>query len=946
MRIKCPECDSVLTLADPKPGSYRPTCKHCHQAFRLKVTDDRPPKFGVGRIAKPASETQQTVAPSSAKIPASAEPAKVSSAAVSIPTVKAAAVRPAVSTAVDATIDGSLPAIGATVIATIAGVGETLDPAGTAVDATIDTSGTAVDATMQSQTGNSTPGKTVVSSARKITTSENKPSDVAEIPERLGGYRIVRLLGRGAMGAVYEAKQVSLDRQVALKTIRDRLSKNPSSLARFIREAYAAAQLTHHNVVQIYDFGEDDGRHFFSMEWIRGGPLDDVVRKKGALDPRLAAGYALQAARGLQFAHRNGMVHRDVKPANLLLSDEGVVKVADLGLVKIPDHAEIESEDGESGYEGMSRTRGRLSGTDVTMQGTAVGTPAYMAPEQTINAAGVDHRADIYSLGCTLFYFLTGRPPFDGSVATEVMEKHANEAPPDITTINPRVPKALAQIIERSIAKRPSDRYPSLVECIADLESFLGLGDEGGFSPTSAQADVWEQIASRYASATSLKRLDRPILAGVLLVALLMTLFSFGLGFAWWLTGVSMLSAAVATPLCLAGSRSPIHRRLRSWIASLSIIDWATALIGAAMFLLVIVLAGAWPGVVTGLILGACFGAVYHFGIAIGSEKKSQGVIHDAEKFVRDMRISGADEPGLRSFAARYAGKRWQGLYERMFGYDSLIEIRETLRTDPSFSGGVSGKSLRDKVCDNLAGRAATNREAADQKRLAKVEQRGLQSEGMSAAEAENVSLAMAQATMQGSKLLQPAESVDAKAAADARRERMKAMLADARSGKHKVKRDPLGPLRFVLGGQTRLVAGCVLLGIFAIWGNSQGLFDSIKDMETLKQIGAGNVDFDQLGSAVRDAAMTADQTESSSNLIGKSITPWSVAIAGLLLAMSAFVSGWRMSIPAIIATIVILLGPSLGIPGVGEAVSPWMVSALAGVIVYLPGIFFGESPS
>ena len=134
-----------------------------------------------------------------------------------------------------------------------------------------------------------------------------------------------------------KARQVSLDRDVALKTIRGRLADNPTSLARFTREAYAAAQLSHHNVVQIYDFGEESGQHFFSMEWIKGGTLSDLVKEKGCIDPKLAAGYIAQAARGLQFAHQGGMVHRDVKPANLLLSDEGVVKVADLGLVKIPD---------------------------------------------------------------------------------------------------------------------------------------------------------------------------------------------------------------------------------------------------------------------------------------------------------------------------------------------------------------------------------------------------------------------------------------------------------------------------------------------------------------------------------------------------------------------------------------------------------------------------------
>ena len=132
----------------------------------------------------------------------------------------------------------------------------------------------------------------VRSGSRAAAVGDPAASDdgIAGIPDRMGGYKVLRMLGRGAMGAVYQAKQLSLDRIVALKTIRSRFADNPASLARFTREAYAAAQLTHHNVVQIYDFGEEDGKHFFSMEWVRGGPLSDLIRDKGALDPKLAAG--------------------------------------------------------------------------------------------------------------------------------------------------------------------------------------------------------------------------------------------------------------------------------------------------------------------------------------------------------------------------------------------------------------------------------------------------------------------------------------------------------------------------------------------------------------------------------------------------------------------------------------------------------------------------------
>ncbi len=141
---------------------------------------------------------------------------------------------------------------------------------------------------------------------------------------------------------------------------------------------------------------------------------------------------------------------------------------------------------------------GLQSGTQVTMQGTAVGTPAYMAPEQGVDAAAVDHRADIYSLGCTLFYMLAGRAPFEGSVVSEVLEQHAKQPLPSLVKINSRVPEALQAIVEKSMAKRAEDRYATLSEMIVDLEAFLGVNADGKFSPTSEQADQWERIAVRF----------------------------------------------------------------------------------------------------------------------------------------------------------------------------------------------------------------------------------------------------------------------------------------------------------------------------------------------------------------------------------------------------------------------------------------------------------------
>lgn len=367
MKIKCPECEASLSIGAAKPGRYRPKCKHCAKPFSLKITADDPPKLvvrkyrkaedkpktsqskpaprksapkqdvaatmdstdgaAVGQAAKAAAPVARAAVGAKQRSPVPAVDATIDSIAPSSPADDMQATMDSVAAAPDdvqATMDSvaaesdDMQATMDTVVPTSAAGGATVaGDAGATVDGDDSSASASKPSKSRVSKGRSASGSAVSrgtgSSSQSRVSSGRGAKDEAAIPERLGGYRILRLLGQGAMGAVYEAKQTSLDRLVALKTIRGRMANNPSSLARFTREAYAAAQLTHHNVVQIYDFGEDDGRHFFSMEWVRGGPLSDLIVDGGPIDARRAAGYVLQAARGLLFAHRNGMVHRDVK---------------------------------------------------------------------------------------------------------------------------------------------------------------------------------------------------------------------------------------------------------------------------------------------------------------------------------------------------------------------------------------------------------------------------------------------------------------------------------------------------------------------------------------------------------------------------------------------------------------------------------------------------------
>ncbi len=938
MHVLCPECKSKLNVGTPKPGKYKPKCKHCRKPFVLKITNDDPPKVGVGRIKpgkttasekQPAPESQKAATTRHEAIEATLDSvsgtldASITATATATASASASASAARVSAGVSANPKpGERTKVDSTAVNSDATIDQTTDgsvarnPSVTpaAVRSGSRASGSRASVSRASVSRGS-GSKSVAASPPAIPASgESDDDQIAAIPERLGGYKVLRMLGRGAMGAVYEAKQISLDRIVAIKTIRSRLAKNPASLARFTREAYAAAQLTHHNVVQIYDFGEDEGRHFFSMEWVRGGPLSDLVRDKGAIDPKLAAGYALQAARGLQFAHQNGMVHRDVKPANLLLSDDGVVKVADLGLVKIPDQIDPESDvaPAQSGLQ---------SGTQVTMMGTAVGTPAYMAPEQGIDAASVDHRADVYSLGCSLFYLLTGKPPFDGSVVSEVIQQHAKEPLRNLADVNARVPAELNEIVQRAMAKRPDQRYASLAEMIRDLEAYLGVSKDGSFSPTSDQADQWESIGHAFGKATKLSRLSGPILLGFTLICGLLTLVVPFASVSWLLLGPATYISAILTGIVFAGPSSPVGASGRRWLGSLSWFDYAVGLVGLMVALLVGFAVGLFLGMIVGIVLGVSAGAAYHFLLVVPSRKSASGTINDAQKFIRDLRIEGADEEGVRSFVARYAGKSWQPLYESLFGYESLCEMRNQLSSDPSFSGASTRGGIRDKVSASLLAKADANRQARDQRRLAKIEERGLASEGVSAAEARDQAWQMAQAIVANAQS-KANSSADVAVAAQLKRDRQKAMMAEARSGKYKRQRDPLALVKFAMGGQSRLLAGCLLLAVFAIWAQKTGLIDTVRSgemsVETLQQDTGGDV-------------------------MGQATSNWSIGIAGLLLCLSAFVSGWRMTPFAVVATVVILFGPSLGIPSFGS-MQAWMIAAATGMAIYVPGVIFGES--
>jgi len=269
----------------------------------------------------------------------------------------------------------------------------------------------------------------------------------------LGKYKLLDHLGTGGMSAVYLAEHVNMQRRVAIKVLPTQRVHDSSYLARFYREARAAASLDHPNIVRAYDVDNQGDTHYLVMEYVQGKDLQRLVKEQKALSFELAADYIRQAAEGLAHAHKMGLIHRDVKPANLLIDPQGLVKVLDLGLARFTDD-----------------TQASLT---IAHDENVLGTADYLAPEQAVNSHRVDTRVDIYSLGCTLYFALTGHPPFTDGTLPQRLMKHQTTEPASIAKERRGAPAELVAICQRMMAKSPDKRYQTATEVADALAAWL-----------------------------------------------------------------------------------------------------------------------------------------------------------------------------------------------------------------------------------------------------------------------------------------------------------------------------------------------------------------------------------------------------------------------------------------------------------------------------------------
>lgn len=338
----------------------------------------------------------------------------------------------------------------------------TPDQFDTAMDRVRDSKKPLADILVTEGTIDATTADRLTKALRRIVRDERAKSEGGMlVNKQIGGYKLVRRIGEGGMGEVYLAEQLTMHRTVALKILHNKWADDEEFRKRFLLEARAAGKLNHQNLIQVYDVNKYQGKYYFSMEFIDGVTVEDLIRHEGALPVEKVIDICMQVCQALKYLANHNIVHRDIKPANIMVTKDGTVKLGDFGFIQSVWDAELMQE------------------------GTTIGTPDYISPEQARGERNLDVRSDIYSLGASLFHMLTGKTLFQGS-CSKVMRDHIETEPPKLDELRKDLPKDLKRMLGKMTAKQPIDRYQTPDEVIKDLDLLrIDVAHKDGAIPSS-----------------------------------------------------------------------------------------------------------------------------------------------------------------------------------------------------------------------------------------------------------------------------------------------------------------------------------------------------------------------------------------------------------------------------------------------------------------------------
>lgn len=917
MFAECPRCGNSFALKDPRPGRYSTRCPSCKEALVVSISEDpgRQPEVGLVSTAEETLTLEPTPAPGSP----GKEPSQAGSRGLTIPTESAETVRPRL----------------------------------------VVTSRSSPTAPAESQPGPPSRQNAVASSSGRL-------------PAFVDGYRVVRELGRGGLGVAYLGKQLSCDRQVALKLVKRDWARNAIFAARFIRDVSAAALLHHHNIVQILDFGESGGTFYVCMEYVDGQTLADLVEGGTPVEPDAAAGYILQAARGLKYAHEHGLIHHDIKPENLFLDRAGVVKVADLGLVMTPAAAEAEAASGAETNLRGARTRARGPGVGEDPGPTvtvALGSPLFMAPEQTSDGRKADARSDIYALGCVLYNLVTGRPPFEASSAVDLVAMHQNEPLPPPEKSNPRVSRGLSDLILKMTAKRPSERFSSLDGVISALETLQRIPTGGVVGLSDDDAAKLTECVDRFNAAPSVRK-RRLILGGAAAVCTLLVLLSV-LGGQWFLAGGLLglgLTSAIGVFIARGfAEKTSLYCKTMGLIFSARPVDWLVGLAVIAVgAMLLVVFHLLWAWIAFG-VLAVVAAAAFRNMIEKPLVEERREPLATAESMIRGLRFIGLDEETIQRIVCQYGGDRWEEFFETLFGY-------EALRTARVRWGGRDLGSLwrrfgvwRDPVVDWIDARQRAQRAAREFPLIRKVEEKGLEALGVNTLTARRRAKRVAEALVA---MITDLRATSAPGSADTTES-----FAIAKVLQHAADKpdevlsehapEPSAPrfgaiLNVLFSSRVRFLAGAALVFGCLLWIDQTKIITSeqVREAATkVKEVATKAVESKD-ASAVRElkaeylidkeaitrAKEAFDKGSRPLELpglpafIGRRFDGFNAGVAGLLLIFSAFYRSPKMNLFGTLSGAIAWLGPAFGFSATGLG-DLRLISMGAGLAVLVVGM-------